>query len=83
MTDVKFKRVWFFGGDAKDDAMIGGDFVERYEASNGLEIKPVFWFGNNNPVAYEIRDRGTTIHEVRYLKDAKNFVREYQTGGVQ
>ena len=45
---MKFKRVWFFGGDAKDKEMPEADWVTAYICDNGVQIDCLPGWGNSN-----------------------------------
>ena len=61
---MKFKRVWFFGGDKRDESF--EDWVEKYIADNGKVIEVEFGLLSNRVIGYKIDGKF-----YQYLKDAK------------
>lgn len=64
---MKFKRFYFFGGEKKDKTM--DDWVEKYVAENGVEIKVLHGFSSWSYTWYETL--GKTFET---LKEAKQYV---------
>ena len=64
---MKFKRFYFFGGEKKDKTT--DDWVEKYVAENGVEIKVLHGFSSLSYTWYETL--GKTFET---LKEAKQYV---------
>lgn len=71
---MKFDKVWFFGGEkrASED-----DWVEGYQASNGLYIKPLFTISSNRPYCYVVMAGAITLNSFDRLLDARNWCKHY------
>lgn len=68
---VTFKRVWFFGGDKKDEAGMS-DWICGYCASNGMYIEAKTGFTNVNMKWYEVNGKSFDT-----LREAKEYVTNY------
>ena len=70
---MKYKRVWFFGGDEriKGDPYVSpeDDFVKAYVAETGAQIDCRFGFDPSTSTYYEVG--GKLFYR---LKDAKHYV---------
>lgn len=63
---MKFKRIYFFGGNKKDGE---NDFIDRYEAENGMEIYVVSLFDSPSCKWYSVNGRSFDT-----LRAAKQYV---------
>lgn len=64
---MKFKAVWFFGGNKKDPEL--DDYIDKYVAENGVEIDCCHGFTNWSNRWYEVGE-----HSFLSLAEAKRAV---------